>query len=203
MTLAININGVSSTGFARRFLENLPYLWKPNIGYFQLQIKHWRRRVGKNLITCTWKQILRSFILWFFRRSNPIFHISYGSRAMERCLNTTFGPKHPFWAIIWLTFGIIKLGSSILRVIRQQGVRPDLRTKFEPNWRYFRHSNLTFFAIFDVFTQNFSQSGCYDVILKIFLQKIWNPNQKHCRIASSKKLLQKTACQKLFPFRRR
>ena len=99
MTLAININGVSSTGFAQWFVQNQPYLWKPNIGYFQPQIKHWRRRVGKNLTTRTWKQILRSFILWFFRRSNPIFHISYRSRAMEQCLNTTFGPKHPFLAI--------------------------------------------------------------------------------------------------------
>ena len=96
MTLAININGVSLTGSAR---QNQWYLRKPNNGYFQPQIKHWRRRVGKNLTTCTWKQILRSFILWFFRRSNPIFRISNGSRDMERCLNTTFEPKHPFLAI--------------------------------------------------------------------------------------------------------
>ena len=55
-----------------------------------------------------------------------------------------------------------------MRVIYHQGVRPDLPTKFKPNWRYFRPSNLTFFAFFDVFTQNLSQSGCYEIIFKNF-----------------------------------
>ena len=99
MMVAININGASSTGFALDSFKISYICTKPNIGYFQPQIKHWRRRVGKNLTRCTRKQILRSFILRFFRRANPIFHISYGSWDIERCLNTTFGPKHRFLAI--------------------------------------------------------------------------------------------------------
>ena len=52
-------------------------------------------KIGGNLTACTWKQILRSFMFSFcdfFLRSNPIFHICYGSRAMERSLHTIFGP---------------------------------------------------------------------------------------------------------------
>ena len=42
-----------------------PHLWKPNYQYFQPKIEHRIRRVGNNLSTCTWKEILCSFILWF------------------------------------------------------------------------------------------------------------------------------------------
>ena len=55
-----------------------------------------------------------------------------------------------------------------MRVIRHQGMGPDLHTKIKPDWRYFRPSKLTFFAFFDVFAQYFTQSGCYEIVFKIF-----------------------------------
>ena len=72
-----------------------PFKKALKIGRFRVKFSHWRRGVGKNLMTHYWKEIYRRF--W---KSNQIFRSIYGSGDIGRSLDTTLPVFSQNWHFV-------------------------------------------------------------------------------------------------------